>query len=389
MTKRAIFVAATGQNVGKTTLCLGLIAALRNRFESVGFIKPVGQQHVQVEKETKVDKDVVLFKEHFHLGSNWSDMSPVIVPSGFTREYLDGKITEESMKNKIIASFEKIYSGNSYTVVEGTGHVGVGSIVNLHNVHIAKLLGLEMVIIASGGLGSAFDELTLNLALCEKHDVKVRGIILNKVLEPKREMILEYFPKTLKKYGIPLIGCVPYNPFLSNPTMKDFEYLFGASFLSGEEHRFRHFQHTRLVASSVEAYQQEMIPNELIITPASRHDIIEATVEKHLEVREKEGTDFGGGMILTSVQPPSEETTREISKANIPILYTPVCSYDAMKMITSFNAKIRWEDTLKVDQAIELVEKHIDFDELTRASLKQKEIENSGVKTPRRMAVDK
>ena len=56
---KAIFIAATGQNVGKTTLCLGLLAALRKRFDRVGFIKPVGQQHVQVQNDLKVDKDVM------------------------------------------------------------------------------------------------------------------------------------------------------------------------------------------------------------------------------------------------------------------------------------------------------------------------------------------
>jgi len=48
MGRKAIFIAATGQNVGKTTICLGLPAGLRKRFSRVGFIKPVGQQHVEV-----------------------------------------------------------------------------------------------------------------------------------------------------------------------------------------------------------------------------------------------------------------------------------------------------------------------------------------------------
>ncbi len=62
----SIFIAATGQNVGKTTLCLGIMAALHKHFPSVGFIKPVGQQHVLVENNLTVDKDVVLFKNYFH-----------------------------------------------------------------------------------------------------------------------------------------------------------------------------------------------------------------------------------------------------------------------------------------------------------------------------------
>ncbi len=78
--QNAIFIAATGQNVGKTTLCLGMLAALKKRYSSVGFIKPVGQLHVKVDDDVNVDKDVVLFKKYFHLPESWEDMSPVIVP---------------------------------------------------------------------------------------------------------------------------------------------------------------------------------------------------------------------------------------------------------------------------------------------------------------------
>jgi phosphate acetyltransferase len=362
MNKNSIFIGATGQNVGKTTLCLGMIAALKKRFQSTGFIKPVGQQHVKIDNGTNVDKDVVLFKKHFHLLDDWADMSPVIIPSGFTRDFLDGTISERRMQDKILHAFKKIESQNEYTIVEGTGHIGVGSIVNMNNAKIASLLGLEMVIIASGGLGSAHDELALNIEMCRHYQVKVRGVILNRVLDDKREMILEYFPKSLKKWDIPLIGCVPYNAFLSIPTIKDFENLFDTVLLSGEEHRYRHFQSSRLVASSVEAYLSEIVPNELVITPASREDIILATLEAHRQSSSQNGTDFCNGMILTSNNPPSGSILEKIKQANIPVLYAPVCSYDAMKMITSFNTKIRVEDRSKIQKAISLVEQNLNLD---------------------------
>lgn len=47
-TQRPIFVAATKQHVGKTSTSLALLSGLQKRFDKVGFIKPVGQQHVTV-----------------------------------------------------------------------------------------------------------------------------------------------------------------------------------------------------------------------------------------------------------------------------------------------------------------------------------------------------
>jgi phosphate acetyltransferase len=363
MNPSSIFIAATGQNVGKTTLCLGILAALRKRYGSVGFIKPVGQLHVKVDEEISVDKDVLLFKKHFQLPENWEDMSPVMVPPGVTRNFLDGNISSESLLQKITTSYRKIREANQFTLVEGTGHVGVGSIIQLNNARVAKELGTEIVIIASGGLGSAFDELSLNISLCQQYGVKVRGVILNRVKEDKRDMILEYFPRALKQWNIPLIGCLPYSDFLSNPTIRDFENLFDdATLLSGESHRYRHFSSFRLVAGSLDSYTGELDPNELVITPASREDIIEATIDRH---RTKE---FTGGMILTSRPTPSVKILEKIRKVDLPIIYAPLCSYDAMKMITSFTAKIRVEDTLKVEKAIHLVEAHLDFDLLCQSS---------------------
>lgn len=358
----AIFVASTGQNVGKTTICLGLIAALRKRFSQIGFIKPIGQQHVQVEPGLNVDKDVVLFKKHFNIQTHYIDMSPIILPSGFTRDFLDGLVDEKEMEQTICSSFEKVRQENHFTIVEGTGHVGVGSIIQLNNARVASLLGLEMILVASGGLGSTFDELALNIALCREYGVKIKGIILNRVLSDKREMIENYFPKALQKWNIPLMGCLPYDPFLSNPTLKDFESLFKTNLLAGERYHYRHFSPIRLVAGSLQAYRHERVAGELIITPACREDIILACLHYHQQIRHEKGLDHVNGMILTGQIPPSSYVLARIKHADIPCLYAPVCSYDAMKMITSFTAKIRGEDLPKIEEAIQLVDTHVNLD---------------------------
>jgi phosphate acetyltransferase len=360
--KKAIFIAATGQNVGKTTLCLGILAALHKRLTSVGFIKPVGQQHVKLTDNLIVDKDVILFKEYFALESDYTDMSPVILPTGFTRDFLDHKVHAVSLELSIQKAFNKISQQHDFTLVEGTGHIGVGSIVSMNNAKVAALLGLDMIIIASGGLGSAYDELSLNISMCQAYGVKVKGIILNRVLMEKRSMIEEYFPKALKSWNIPLLGCVPYNAFLSSPTLKDFEILFQTQLIAGHKHHLCHFQHPRLVAGSLEAFQDDMQPNELIITPATREDIILETLNRQQQVKEMHHNPCQYGIILTGRHPPSSSIIEQIKQGDLPCLYAPLCSYDAMKMITTFTAKIRGDDLPKIEQAIELVEQSLNFD---------------------------
>jgi len=295
-------------------------------------------------------------------------MSPILFPRGFTRDYLDGKVERSDLIAKMSNGFQKVTSRNAMTVVEGTGHTGVGSIVDLNNAQVASLLKCPIILVASGGLGSSFDELALNYAQCERYGVKVAGVILNRVLEDKRDMILEYIPKALKRWNVPLLGCIPFNSFLSMPTMEDFELLFQTKMMTGTEFRLRHFEQIRLVASSVEMYQNVILPNQLIITPAGREDIILATITRYWDLKISHPEEnLQTGMILTGKEPPKNLIIEQIRRAKLPMLYVPLSSFVVMKMINTYTTKIRKDDTAKIEEAVKVVEKHIDFEKLQKA----------------------
>ena len=360
---RGVFIASTGQHVGKTTTCLGLLSGLRKHLKKVGFIKPVGQEHVVTVSGEHADKDVVLFKDHYGLTEAYETMSPVLFPRGFTREFLDGKWQIDDLQAKIKKSYGIIEQSSDFVLVEGTGHVGVGSIVNLNNADVAKLLGLKCVIIASGGLGSSFDALALNKICCDLKGVPVAGVILNRVLPDKREMILDYMGKALKRWNLPILGCIPYDPFLSNPSLGDFEALFRTSLVTGEEKRLSHYRHTRLISTSADAFSEMILPSMLMITSATRDDILRATLKKWKEYQKRK-EDLDVAIILTGRTEPNEKMVTKLRDAGIPMLYAPLPSYKVTQMITSYTVKIRIEDKEKIHEAVDLVESHIDFEKL-------------------------
>mmetsp|Transcript_9929 Transcript_9929/g.12380 ORF Transcript_9929/g.12380 Transcript_9929/m.12380 type:complete len:282 (+) Transcript_9929:68-913(+) len=267
MTYKGIMVAATRQHVGKTTTCLALMSGLRKRFgNKVGFQKPVGQRHVVVEdhqnskSKIKVDKDVRLFKEFFGIETcSYWDMSPVVIPAGYTRRFLDGFIAEDEQIEAIKNGFENISQSNSFTLVEGTGHCGVGSVVNLDNARVASLLGLDMILVVNGGIGSAFDELSLNRLMCKEHGVRIKGVVINKVQPDKLAMVSEYFGKALKRWDIPLIGVVPDASFLARHTMVDYQALFTQKLLSGHaDSQLWHFDQTTLVSMDLKSFLERL-----------------------------------------------------------------------------------------------------------------------------------
>jgi dethiobiotin synthetase len=224
---RPLFVAATRQHVGKTSVSLALMAGLKKRLgPNVGFIKPVGQQHKEVHdahgRVLRVDKDVELLKEYFSLDHlEYNQMSPVLMPKDYTKAYIDGGITSADQESAIRASYDAVEKTSVRVLLEGTGHVGVGSVVELSNARVAAQLGAEMILVANGGIGSAFDELELNRVMCEKHGVPIKGVVLNKVKEDKLAMVRDYFILLLEPIrGIIMIrtrldcGDVPLSFFL-------------------------------------------------------------------------------------------------------------------------------------------------------------------------------
>lgn len=228
MTKK-ILLLSTGQHVGKTTTCLGLVNSL-NQHLTVSYCKPVGQQHVDV-GGFRVDKDSYLFKDYFRLKHNYKDMSPVIFPKGFTRDFLDGKVSSSNLIETIQKSCQNLENQSDFIVCEGTGHTGVGSICEVNNAQVASALNMDAICVALGGLGSSFDQLALNREMLQKHGVRLKGVILNKVNPNKMDMISEYFTKALKRWDVPLLGCIPQLDALSNPSILDFRYVLYITYL--------------------------------------------------------------------------------------------------------------------------------------------------------------
>ncbi len=362
---KGLFIASTGQNIGKTTTSLGLFSGLSQAFQRPGYMKPIGQEHVATPEGVFVDKDVLLFKNHFAIPDPYAHMSPIIVPTGFTRDFLDGKVAVRQLEETILSAFHNLKNAHDFLLIEGTGHCGVGSILELNNARVAQMLRLPLVLIASGGLGSAFDALALNKALCDTYGVPIVGVILNRVRPEKKEMIQHYMRKALKTWNIPLLGCIPFDPLLSHPCMKDLEVLFHTTLLTGQEHRLRHFMHMHLVATSVDIFEKTILPSQLILTPATREDIITAALDKHRQHKQKfpQG-DLRLGLILTGERSPKPSLLQALDQASIPMLYVPLHSDTALQKIHSFTAKIRTEDIEKIKEAIDIASSHIHFKEI-------------------------
>src|SRR4051795_11289447 len=212
-----VFIAATRQNDGKTTASLGLIAALQRQFPRVGYIKPVGQRFVEIE-EQKIDEDTVLMDSVYQLNCPLVDMSPIAVEPDFTRKYLLSS-NNDTLVRKIRKAFDRVSWEKDFVLCEGSGHAGVGSVFDLSNAQVAKILHAKVIIVTQGGIGKPIDEVSLNQALFEKEGVEIIGVIVNKVLGTKGDYITESARRGFKRKGLDLLGVIPHQRILSSPTI--------------------------------------------------------------------------------------------------------------------------------------------------------------------------
>ena len=177
---RHVYLAATGQNRGKTTVSLGVLDGFGRRGLSTGFCKPVGQRTV-IEDGVPADEDAVLMKTVFDLPEPLARMSPVHIPRGFTQAHIDGRVVED-LPARIRAAHASFAADRDILLIEGTGHAGVGAVINLSNADVASMLGAPAVDHVRGRRRAAeIDEIVLNKSLFERSGVTVAGAIVNKV----------------------------------------------------------------------------------------------------------------------------------------------------------------------------------------------------------------
>src|ERR1700687_4902802 len=212
-----VFIAATRQHDGKTTTSLGLLAALQGDYPRIGYIKPVGQRFVEIE-EQKIDEDTVLMNQVYGLNCPLVDMSPIAVEPDFTRKYLVSS-NNEALVKKIVKAFDRVAWEKDFVLCEGSGHAGVGSVFDLSNAQVAKILHAKVIIVSQAGIGKPIDEVSLNQALFEKEGVEIIGVIINKVIGTKMEFVTEFARRGLKRKGLELLGVIPHQQMLSSPTV--------------------------------------------------------------------------------------------------------------------------------------------------------------------------
>lgn len=357
---KKVFIAATGQNCGKTTMSVSLMHLARRKYQRVGFIKPIGPK-IEQYGDLMVDMDAVLMAKTYNLEEDIGLMSPVAVHKNFTRQVLKGEIDIRELEEKIVTAVRKLEEKYDFLIIEGAGHGGVGSVLGLNNARVAHLLDSPVLIVSDSGIGSVIDAVSLNLALYEKEKAEVRAIVVNKLRSEKREKILGYLKTAFNPQGIIVAGGFNYSPILANPTLAHLARLLDLPVRATDEERSRIIHHIQLGAASSQRVVDNLRESTLVVVTGSRDELL-VTLSSLYHIPDfKEKI---AGMILTGNAQVSRITQQIVDDSCIPYIRIFAKTSDVFMAIKEDVAKITIEDQEKLDWIRANAEHDIDFESL-------------------------
>jgi phosphate acetyltransferase len=355
---KAIYIATSEHNSGKSIITLGLMSMLLGKTAKVGYFRPI----IEDFEDGKPDNHIETVISHFSLDIAFED-AYAITKSKLIKKKNKGKIGE--VLDLIIEKYKRLEEQFDFVLVEGTSFSGEGTVIELDmNVLIAKNLGIPAIIVGSG-VGKTLEELIDSLYLAydsfKVKEVEVLAVFANKVQAENIALVTKGLVANLPKDII--VNAIPLISSLNNPTIKEIVYelqakiLFGHNFLNNEIGNFS------VGAMQLRNYLVHLKDNALVITPGDRADIILGA----LQANESANYPSVSGIILTGNIIPEDSILKLIEGLTsiVPIITVEGGTYGITNRIGNIKSKIYADNTVKIETSISTFEKHVDLEKLS------------------------
>ena len=354
---KAIYVATTEPNSGKSIVSLGLMQLLLGKTAKVGYFRPIIDDYA----EDSIDNHIDTVLTYFEVDQKFEDAF------AYTRSQvvqLKNMDRDDEILGHIIEKYKAIEDRFDFVLVEGTDFSGEGAIIEWDiNVLIAKNLGIPAVIIANG-VAKPLQELVGNLYLAydsfSEKGVEVLLAVANKVQPESLELVVSGLRKKLPKKV--LIGAIPQNTFLASPTIQEIrqqlsgKVLFGSDFLNNKVGGFS------VGAMQLRNYLTHLKKDSLVITPGDRADIILGALQANISSNYPNLS----GIILTGGLLPEESIIKLIEGLSdiVPIISVADGTFSVTNRIGTIKPKIYADNKEKIITSIQEFEKFVPINDL-------------------------
>jgi phosphate acetyltransferase len=370
--KKAIYIATSEANSGKSIVTLGLMRMLLGKTAKVGYFRPI----IDNVKKGKKDNHINTVISHFQLDIDPNDAF-AFTRSEFINMRNNGK--EGEIFDTIISKYKALEEKNDFMLVEGSDFSGEGMAIELDaNILIAKNLGIPAIIVSSG-IGKTLEEFIDGLHLAfdsfREKEVEVLAVIANKVQEKNIEIVKNGVEKNLPKDVS--VNVIPLIAALNNPTIKEIAKAIDAKILFGKELINNQTSSFKVGAMQLRNYLKQLEENCLIITPGDRADIILGALQANIS------TNYPAisGIVLTGGILPEEPIIRLIEGLPqiVPILTVGEGTFDVANKIGAVRSHMYAENKEKINISLNTFDKYVESEKLNEKLITFK---NNGI-TPR------
>ncbi len=355
---KKIFIGATGQHCGKTTISLSLMHLAAKKYRRVGFVKPIGPKCVEYRGQC-MDIDAALIASVFHLDEDLGLMSPMTLSSGSTRRFLDGDIPADYPRRTILAAIADLEKRHDFLIIEGAGHTGVGSVLGMSNATIAAQIGAPVLLVTGCGIGRVIDEVELNLALYREARARVEFIMLNKMEPDKKERSLTYIRKAFAREKLSVTTAFDFLPVLAHPTLQQVSDLLQQPLMGDQEDHSRICHTIQLGSASCQRVIDLLGESTLLVVNSSRDELVVTASSLHHIPDFKKRL---AGLVVCGYAPMSAITRRIMEDSNIPYFRVKELSAEVFISLREYVSKIGPNDREKIELINTIAEQYIDFD---------------------------
>ena len=336
---KQIFISATGGKAGQSLVAWCIADILRSQGLRIGFFKPFVTRPL-VKNGRVEDKDVLLMREYFDLKEETEHLCPVIpddVPG-------DEVVREEQLM-KIEECYERVKQEKDVLIIMGSEKVFYepdspylpdGSLVNTFDAPVLlvdKFQSESMTMYSVLAIDSFLKE-------------RVKAVIVNQIPPEGMDACQNKLVPFFQKRGAPNIFLVPQDRILASVTVRNIIDIIRGQVLVGENRLENLVEGTSISSSHLKGslHLFRRIYNKIILLGLTAENVNAPLDSSQIT-----------GIVLTGGRKPPPLIVNTCGDLGIPLVVTPLDTFDSMEKIQKQQIHITPQDSYKLNRFLQLL----------------------------------
>ena len=349
---KVIYISSTVAFSGKGLITLGLGQYFLDKGLKVGYLKPLGKMPFRTKENIITDKLAHFVYQSLGLQDDVKNLCPVILTYELMVKRLRGEI--QTFMPEVKKAFETIAQNKDIVLIGGAETIWLGSFLGISGFKIIEELGAKVLLVNKYTGDFFLDSVNETRKVLGK---KLLGIVLNWVKEEQKLDIDELVIPWLEKQGIPVLGCIPYDSFLTAITVSELSERLAGRVICGQESLHNFVQNYLIGGMEVDKFVEYLrrTPDACVMVGGDRADIQLIAIEEGVRC-----------LVLTGNLMPNEIIISKAEQRGVPIILVRENTYSIAQKIQDIAARLSLKEKEKVDKGLSLVNKYVNFERLEK-----------------------